>query len=76
LLIPLLSKTWRRIEDGRQLVGFEVLTTVLMKSPVSSDKTPCSPLKVTDVSEEDVACRVEEERTTRRYIPEDRTLDK
>jgi hypothetical protein len=66
LLIPLLSKTWRRVEGDMQLVVFEVLTAVVMKSPVSWDRTQCGPLKVTDVSEEHVAFRVEEQRNPRR----------
>jgi hypothetical protein len=38
--------------------------------------TPCSPLRVNDVSEEHIASRfrVVFQRTTRRYIPEDDTL--
>jgi hypothetical protein len=43
-------------------VGFVILTAVVMKSSTSWDITPCSPLKVSDVSEEHVApiFRVEE----------------
>jgi hypothetical protein len=61
-------------------VGFEVLTTVVMKSDIFWDITPCSPLKVTDVSEKHVAsiCSSEKlvdfQRTTRRYIPKHSTL--
>jgi hypothetical protein len=43
-------------------VGFEVLTAVVMKSPIFWDITPCSPLKVNRSSKEHVASifRVEE----------------
>jgi hypothetical protein len=37
------------------LVGFEVLTPVLMKSTVFWDITPCSPLKFNDGLEEHIA---------------------
>jgi hypothetical protein len=37
------------------VVGFEVITAVVMKCPIFWDITPCSPLKVTDVSEEHVS---------------------
>jgi hypothetical protein len=36
-------------------VGFEVLTPVVMKSYIFRDITPCSQLKVTDISEEHIA---------------------
>jgi hypothetical protein len=36
-------------------VGTEVLTTVVMKSTIFWEITPCSPLRVTDVSEENIA---------------------
>jgi hypothetical protein len=43
-------------------VGFEVLTAVVMKISVSWDITPYSPVKLTDISEENIASifRVEE----------------
>jgi hypothetical protein len=76
-------------------VGCEVLTAVVMKSPLFWDITPCSPLKVNRRFGE--ACRsvcyllhagflvkveatcssetsVDIQRTIRRYIAEDRTL--
>jgi hypothetical protein len=37
------------------LVGFEVLSAVVMKSAIFWDITPCSPLKVRDVPEEHIA---------------------
>jgi hypothetical protein len=36
-------------------VGFEVFTSVVMKSIIFWDMTPCSPLSLTDVSEEHIA---------------------
>jgi hypothetical protein len=36
-------------------VGFEVLPAVVIRSSIFWDITPCSPLKVNDVSEEHVA---------------------
>jgi hypothetical protein len=38
------------------ILGFEVLTMVVLKSSVFWDIKPCSPLKVNHVSEEHVAC--------------------
>jgi hypothetical protein len=35
-------------------LGFEVLTVVVMKSPILWDITPCSTFESTDVSEEHV----------------------
>jgi hypothetical protein len=37
------------------IVGFEVLTAVVMKSIIYWDITPCSPLNSTDVSEKNTA---------------------
>jgi hypothetical protein len=37
-----------------ELIGFEILTAVVMKSAIFWDITPCSPLKVNNVSEEHV----------------------
>jgi hypothetical protein len=42
-------------ETNRNHVGFEFLTAVVIKSSIFWDITPCSPLKVTDISEEHVA---------------------
>jgi hypothetical protein len=67
-------------------VGFEVLTAVVMKSSIVWDITPCSPLKVNRrfggtcclhlhgrrISQASRAKQLQ--RTTRRYIPEYRTL--
>jgi hypothetical protein len=36
-------------------VGFDVLTAVVMKSTMLSDISPCSPLKLTKVSEKHVS---------------------
>jgi hypothetical protein len=44
-----------RKASAQQYVGFQVLTAVIMKSIIFWDITPCSPLKVTDVSGEHVA---------------------
>jgi hypothetical protein len=43
-------------------VGFEVLTAVVMNISVPWDITPCSPVKLTDISVENIASvfRVEE----------------
>jgi hypothetical protein len=53
-------------------VGFEFLTAVLMKSSVLWNIMPCSPLKV---SQRLGRKSVEIQRTTRRYVPEHRTLN-
>jgi hypothetical protein len=44
------------------IVGFKVLTAVVMKTTIFWDISPCSPLKSTGVSEEHIASifRVEE----------------
>jgi hypothetical protein len=55
-------------------VGFEVVTSVVMKSAAFWDTTPCwksTEVSVTIYSSETY---VDFRRTTRRYIPEDRTL--
>jgi hypothetical protein len=73
------------------IVRFEVLTAVVMKSPIFWDITPCSPLKVNrqlatcfhagillglfDSEDRGSVTLVNFQRTTRRYIPEDSTLD-
>jgi hypothetical protein len=50
--------------EGNQygVVEFEVLTAVVVKSTVLLDITPCSPLRVNELSEEHIASifRVEE----------------
>jgi hypothetical protein len=50
------------IQDKEQSIGFEDLTAMVRKSFVFWDIIACSPLKVTDVSEEHVTSifRVEE----------------
>jgi hypothetical protein len=75
----------RAKKDG--IVGFEVLTAVVMKSSTFWDITSCSPLKVNHLL---VSCSansstlkmkpicsskksVDFQRTTRRYIPKDST---
>jgi hypothetical protein len=63
-------------------VGFEVLTAVVMKSAILWDTTPCSPLKFNRrfgvTRQIEAICSsetsVDFQRTTRRYIPEYRTL--
>jgi hypothetical protein len=60
------NKTWTETKKYelqliRQCLGFEVLTPVVMKSAIFWDIMSCSPLG---------------QPTTRRYIPEDGTLDK
>jgi hypothetical protein len=47
--------------NNTSFVRFQVLTAVVMKSSIFWDITPCSPLKF-------------DQRTIRRYIPEDSTL--
>jgi hypothetical protein len=44
------------------IIGYEILTAVVMKSTIFWNKTPCSPFNINDVAEEDIAsiCRVEE----------------
>jgi hypothetical protein len=52
------------VEEEEKLLdflGFEVFTAVAMKSTIFWDITPCSPLKV------------DFQRTTRRYVPENST---
>jgi hypothetical protein len=48
--------------DIKAILVFEVFTAVVMKSIIFWDMTPCSPLSLTDVSEEHIASifRVEE----------------
>jgi hypothetical protein len=50
------------VEQTTPRNGFEVLTSVVIKSTIFWDITPCSPLKSTDVSKEEIAFifRVEE----------------
>jgi hypothetical protein len=54
-----------------RLYSIEVVTPVVMKSTIFWDITPCSPLKVGRHFGE--ICRLDEQRTTRRYMPEDST---
>jgi hypothetical protein len=57
ILVGLQRTTRRYIPEDRnrhKFVGFEIPTAVIMKCHIFWDITPCSPLKVTDVSEEHV----------------------
>jgi hypothetical protein len=88
-LYELLLNHWCRVEFLTYLVGFEVLTAVVMKSTIW-DITPCSPLSVNlflhwflaqltfSILKMEAICSseksVDTQRTTRHYIPEDSTL--
>jgi hypothetical protein len=66
-------RTQLSVPNNRKDLGFEVLTAVVMKSSIFWDITQCSPLKFSRRSFE---TSIDFQRTTGRYISEDRTLNK